>query len=107
MKSTISRTLTLFVILIIGVAAIYLVASNVGNKVVPTTAEGEKTTTAGETVAGKTIAKPSPTGPQPRIKFEETVYNWGTVYQNTKVPHVFKFKNVGESDLVIEKVRSS
>ena len=102
MKSTFSRAFVLGVILIIGVAAIYFVASNAGNKVVPTvTEEAEATST------GKTVAKPTPTGPQPQIHFEETVYNWGTVYQNTKVPHVFKFKNLGKADLVIEKVKSS
>ena len=102
MKSTIGRTFALVIILVIGVAAIYLVASNAGNKVVPSVTEGDKTDSE-----GKTVAKPAPTGPQPRIQFEELVYDWGKVYQNQKVPHVFKFKNVGKADLVIENVKSS
>ena len=102
MKSTVSRALALAVILIVGVAAIYLVASNAGNKVVPSVAEGDKAV-----AGGKADAKTVPSGPQPRIQFEETVHDWGTVYQNAKVPHVFKFKNVGKSDLIIEKVKSS
>ncbi|UCE17720.1 MAG: DUF1573 domain-containing protein [Gemmatimonadota bacterium] len=102
MKGTVGRIVALVVVVIIGVAAIYFVASNAGNKVVPPVAEGEKVS-SGETAEGTVVA----TGPQPQIQFEEMVYDWGTVYQNQKVPHVFKFKNVGEVDLVIENVRSS
>jgi hypothetical protein len=102
MKSTVGRTVALVVILIIGVAAIYFVASNAGNKVVPAVTEGEKVS-PGDTPEGQVVA----TGPQPKIQFEETEYDWGSVYQNQQVPHVFKFKNVGEVDLVIENVRSS
>lgn len=83
--------IVLVVVLALGLAGIYFVASNGGNKVV---AEGKPDSLA--------IA----TGPQPKIQFEKTVYDWGTVYQNEKVVHVFKFKNVGQVDLNIDKVKS-
>ena len=102
MKSSVGRVLALIVILVIGAAAIYLVASNGGSKVVSQVAEANKPDSE-----GKSESKVVATGDQPRIQFEETVYDWGTVYQNDKVPHVFKFKNVGKADLVIENVKSS
>ena len=102
MKNSIGKGLALMVIIVIGLAAIYLVASNGGNNVVSQTAEVNKPKAEEETKS-KVVA----TGDQPRIQFEETVYDWGTVYQNEKVPHVFKFKNVGKADLVIENVKSS
>ncbi len=43
----------------------------------------------------------------PKVKFDETVYNFGTAKQNSKVTHVFTFKNVGKSDLKIRKIRAT
>ena len=39
-------------------------------------------------------------------EYEQTVYDWGEVYQNKKVIHIFKFKNTGKADLVIDQVKS-
>src|ERR1035437_6476486 len=37
----------------------------------------------------------------PDMKFEEDVFDFGTITQGEKVTHDFKFKNVGEKNLVI------
>ncbi len=44
---------------------------------------------------------------QPAISFESTEFDFGEVDQGEKVEHVFLFKNTGNGDLLIEKVRSS
>jgi hypothetical protein len=43
----------------------------------------------------------------PRIEFEETIFDFGTMYQYQEVDHAFKFRNTGTAQLKIEKVRSS
>jgi len=43
----------------------------------------------------------------PRIKFEETVYDFGRIIQGEKVAYDFHFVNSGKSELVITKVKSS
>jgi hypothetical protein len=43
----------------------------------------------------------------PDIQFDETICNFGTIGQEEKLTHVFKFRNVGGGELTIEKVRSS
>ena len=35
------------------------------------------------------------------IKFEEEIFDFGTITQGEKVSHEFKFKNAGENDLII------
>ena len=45
--------------------------------------------------------------PQPDIQFEEKIYNFGRVDEGSKVTHIYKFKNVGQGDLHIEKIRST
>jgi hypothetical protein len=107
----IGKILILVIVIAVGAAAIYLVAANGGKKVTPpaaTTTEPEETKEPEETVAtpGGEQVKPVVTGPQPNIEFEEAVFDWGQVYQDAKVIHIFKFKNTGEADLVIDKVKS-
>jgi hypothetical protein len=43
----------------------------------------------------------------PQIEFDERDHNWGTVFEGEKVTHIFNFTNIGESELVIDKVKSS
>ena len=43
----------------------------------------------------------------PVASFNETVFNFGNIKQNTSVEHEFVFTNTGKSDLVIRKVNSS
>lgn len=57
--------------------------------------EGEKDANNGSAIKG------------PKIKFEETSFDFGTVAQGTAVKHVFKFKNVGTDTLKIEKVKTT
>jgi hypothetical protein len=99
------KIVILVIVLAVGAAAIYLVAANGGKKVTP---PATTTTNTEETVASPSGDQPKPevTGPQPKIEFEETVYDWGQVYQDAKVIHIFKFKNTGEADLTIDKVKS-
>ncbi len=44
---------------------------------------------------------------QPDIKFVKKTYDFGTVQKGDKVPHIFKFKNVGQSLLKISGVKTS
>ncbi len=37
-----------------------------------------------------------------RIKFEETTFDFGKITENDIVEHEFKFKNVGNTDLIIK-----
>ncbi len=48
-----------------------------------------------------------PQGPITTIKFDENVYDFGTVPSGEKVKHVFKFTNTGNEPLVIENAKGS
>ena len=37
----------------------------------------------------------------PDMKFEEEIFDFGTITQGEKVTHEFKFKNIGEKNLII------
>lgn len=41
------------------------------------------------------------------IEFEEKFYDFGTVAEGEKVSHTFKFKNTGNSDLLLSSVKAS
>jgi len=43
----------------------------------------------------------------PNISFTETTFDFGSVYQGEKVEHIFKFKNTGDGELIIDRVRAS
>jgi hypothetical protein len=43
----------------------------------------------------------------PRLQFEETIYDFGVAGQESEVTHNFVFKNVGNSPLKIEGLRTS
>lgn len=43
----------------------------------------------------------------PKLVVEGVDFNFGQVYQGTKVEHTFRFRNAGDAPLVVEKVRSS
>ncbi len=47
----------------------------------------------------------TPTGPVTKIEFEETVYDFGEVFEGEKVRHEFVFTNVGDEPLVIENAK--
>ena len=43
---------------------------------------------------------------KPTIEFNEVHHNFGDAKQNTELKHVFIFKNIGSSTLVIEKIKA-
>ena len=47
------------------------------------------------------------TGKTPKITAVEGKFDFGKVKQGSDVIHVFKIKNAGDADLVIEKARGS
>lgn len=57
----------------------------------------------------KAKVKPVPVEPeaQPDIHFEELTHDFGEIGQGIQVTHVFKFKNVGDTDLHVEKTKTS
>lgn len=42
-----------------------------------------------------------------KMEFEETEYNFGEIIQGQVVEHVFKFKNTGDNDLLIQDAKGS
>ena len=42
-----------------------------------------------------------------KIKFEETVYDFGTAKKGDQIKHVYKFQNIGKSPLLISDVRTT
>jgi hypothetical protein len=46
-------------------------------------------------------------GVESEISFEENTYDFGKVYMGEIVKHVYKFKNLGEGDLVIDSVKTA
>lgn len=49
----------------------------------------------------------TPSGPQPRIVFESLVHNFGEAIGVEKVEHVFRFRNEGRADLLVDKVSTT
>jgi hypothetical protein len=43
----------------------------------------------------------------PMIKFDTAVFNFGRILQGEQVSTVFKFTNIGDADLIIQKVETS
>ena len=50
---------------------------------------------------------PPAASPQPRIEFTETTFDFGAIYQNEEVTHVFAFRNTGDAALQIQEVKST
>ncbi len=51
--------------------------------------------------ASETKPKPSPAVNSPKIAFEKTTHNFGTIKEGDTVKHQFFFKNTGTKDLLI------
>ena len=49
----------------------------------------------------------APAGKTTSIKFDENSYNWGSINENDKMTHIFKFKNTGSNDLIISDAHGS
>jgi hypothetical protein len=50
---------------------------------------------------------PAPAGKMTNIKFEENAHNWGSINEDEKMTHFFKFKNTGSNDLIISDAHGS
>ncbi len=50
---------------------------------------------------------PSDPSKMPFISFEKTVYDFGRIYEGERVKCTFKFKNTGQSDLIITSAKGS
>ena len=46
-------------------------------------------------------------GKFPKVEFEESSYDFGTIDQGTHVEHLFRFKNTGDAPLMIVDAKSS
>ncbi len=59
--------------------------------------------------AAQTTPAPTPAvgGKTTAIKFDENSYNWGTIKEEEKMTHIFKFKNAGTNDLIISEAHGS
>lgn len=57
------------------------------------------------TAEGGSISKDDPNGP--KLKFDETVFDFGTVMQGERMSHTFTFTNTGKSDLIISSATAS
>lgn len=49
----------------------------------------------------------STTAKSANVKWDEMVYNWGTIQHGEKMTHVFKFKNTGSEPLIILDAKGS
>ncbi len=56
---------------------------------------------------GDGVASSKPNGAGPKIVALEASYSFGKVKQGTEVEHVFKIRNEGTAELVIEKAKGS
>ncbi len=74
-------------------------------KSVAASAETPKVTpnTANATPAPAAVAN----GKTTSAKFDETSYDWGTIAENEKMTHIFKFKNTGANDMIISDAHGS
>lgn len=43
----------------------------------------------------------------PKFQFDETSFDFGTIKSGKTVTHVFKFKNIGDTDLLISEAKGS
>lgn len=59
-------------------------------------------------MAQTTPPPPAPENPDaPVIFLQETLYDYGTIEQNSDGTHYFIYKNIGKEPLILSKVRSS
>ena len=56
---------------------------------------------------GKSLQDHGDKGKKPKIKFEKTEHDFGTITEGQSVEYFFKFSNLGNDTLVITNVRAS
>jgi len=62
---------------------------------------------AGQMSSSEATGTEATLGEAPHIEFDALTFNFGKVDQGQDVSHAFKFRNTGDSELIIEKVQSS
>jgi hypothetical protein len=61
----------------------------------------------GSALEASTIEKSESNVKEPKFNFNETAWDFGKITEGDRVEHTFKFKNVGESDLIISNCSAS
>lgn len=109
MKNLIQVSLTVFIVLVLSVgcrdkAAEKRIAELEGRIA---EMEAQKNSAAGVLQADTATAEQKPEGPLPVLQFEETLHDFGTIKEGDVVEFTYKFKNVGESELLIQHAQGS
>jgi hypothetical protein len=58
-------------------------------------------------VSSGALAQPAGIAPGPRIQFDENVFDFGEIYQDTDHTHAFGFANVGDAPLTVKRTQTS
>jgi len=96
-------------LLLIGLSIIGLILLGCSNQQVETKTgvetEDVKAVQVAENI-DQTIKPGKSNGKSPRLVFEELTHDFGKKTSGPELKHIFKFKNEGESTLIIEKVKA-
>ena len=87
----------IFLSVFIGIVALFAISCKHGNKGLSSDVVNNPNTANGKTDTTKL----------PVFQFTEIEHNFGKIIQGEKVSYSFKFKNVGQSDLIINDARGS
>jgi hypothetical protein len=68
---------------------------------------GCKNTNDGTKIDASAIENDGTNVKEPKFSFNETNWDFGKITEGDRVEHTFKFKNVGESDLIISNCSAS
>ena len=88
---------------IILIFAVSIISCNSDNK----KQEAKKTINTGVVKNSKTADKQKKPYELPKMKFEESTYDFGRIIQGEKIAVDYRFENTGKSELVITKVKTS
>lgn len=71
--------------------------------------EGKKTSGATTTPTPETapVKDEKPEGPLPKIEFQKTEHDFGTINEGQSVEYTYTFKNTGEAPLIIQSAQPS
>jgi hypothetical protein len=83
--------------ILLSIACLVVLAACNNQKIVESTADSKETS---ELVAVDTINSPA-------FKFEKEVYDFGEIKEGEKVTYDFKFKNIGNSPLIISSATAT
>jgi hypothetical protein len=92
-----NKSLTLVVLLL---ASISLTCCNSSNQNI----EGVNSSIADN---NKTAANPDAQNPEPKFEFKHMEWDFGKINEGEEVKHIYRFKNIGNEELVIANVRAT